>query len=382
MNKNEKFTIIIINSIKPYGYEVNNIIGLPRDFKFRLRYRKQWVHVNNVADLIDTDGLLILRVFQTGKLIPLRRIHIIKARMIGDIAYIEYLLCDWIALASSDTDRKEQLQKFQQLVSAAIGSIPNAPNVNMEWLVFSATDFAYDFRDSSIDDVNCWGNLIQELRNVEMFFDVDFFKIFNVYDERGKETKIEKGKGFILKNDTTYTLEVLQRTHTGKTGDSAVLANRFLRLRFDEEDFRGIEANHAILSKYDLFRFIFRANANRVPKNSFIILSVDPSERSISLQSETNNFEEPPQVLKIGPLPDIFMETKITRGHWKLIKMGLQFVFSLIFLAIYVAPDLFLSPENGKQTLVSKIALIIFILINSGPLSKVFEALASKAKIG
>src|SRR5690349_12187560 len=98
MNKPEekKFVIIIVNSIAPYCYELNNILALPDNFVYRFRFRKskkgEWMpQIDNPKSLRDCDGLIVLREFQTtGQFIPIRKIHINKVSVIGDIVYIEY----------------------------------------------------------------------------------------------------------------------------------------------------------------------------------------------------------------------------------------------------------------------------------------------------
>ena len=58
MDKDEsKFVIIIVNSIPPYCYELNNILSLPDGFNYRFRYQKkkmgEWMpEIENPKDLM------------------------------------------------------------------------------------------------------------------------------------------------------------------------------------------------------------------------------------------------------------------------------------------------------------------------------------------
>ena len=86
MDKHNKFVIIIVNTIPPYGYEINNIIGLPEGFPYRFRYRQWYIpEIPDPSQISDCAGLIVLRNFETAKFIPVRKIRISNIRKVGDM---------------------------------------------------------------------------------------------------------------------------------------------------------------------------------------------------------------------------------------------------------------------------------------------------------
>ena len=382
-------TIIIVNAIKPYGYEINNVLALQSGFPYRFRYRRNWVHVPSAGNLDGTDGLIILRDFHTGRFVPIRRILIKKAKEVGDIFYITYFLRELIQLPSDDAGRERELNKFHDLVSAAIKGHQNDPNSDLEYLVFRASDFSYslDVVDGDMADEQRWGLIVQELLRLSIFFDIDFLRLVSVKDDNDRDVPVQEGVGYLLDNDTTYTLEIIQRTQTGRSGDSGVLSSRVLNIRFDEDDFRGIQPAQNITGRYDLLQFILRSQANRLPKKSFLILRTEPPIREV-INPEISS--QDPQ--KIGPVPEIMVPCKIMRSPWHLPTVLLQVILAAICLALYVAPKLIIwnlfthigrIPPATDATYVaaSKAALVFFIVLVSGSFKKAFALLASSGGI-
>src|SRR5689334_2753489 len=117
MDKN-KFVIIIVNSIPPYCYELNNMLSLTNGFSYRFRYQKKkqgnWMpEITDPSELENCSGLIVLRDFHnTADLIPIRKIFIYKTIIIGDIVYLEYTLGEKVEFSSDLKRREEQLKTF------------------------------------------------------------------------------------------------------------------------------------------------------------------------------------------------------------------------------------------------------------------------------
>jgi hypothetical protein len=214
---NNKFVIIIVNSIPPYCYELNNILSLPNNFTYRFRYQKtkqgNWMpEIENPYDLKDKHGLIVLRDFQnTAEFIPVRKVFIYNIIIIGDIVYIEYSLEDKVEFSSDLKDRETQINLFNQRITTDINLIkyPNAPLTDLKNLIFFGTDYSYDIIDTKYKgaandkDSNRWGNIIETIGNYKtvgltVYNNTDFLKIIGLQDENGKfaEIKSENNKAY------------------------------------------------------------------------------------------------------------------------------------------------------------------------------------------
>lgn len=377
----DRTTIIIINSIRPYGYELNNILALPIGFSYRCRFRREWVDLPTPQGVVGTDGILVLRVFQTAQFIPVRRVKIKSASVVGDIYHIKYQLGDWISLPADEEERRKKIKGFNQLLSAALGDAENPANANLRRLVFSAADLAYDFSQSP-ESNNDWGILVNELQTLDLFSDVDFVKIVSLRDENGAEASVSPGVGFELANGATYSMEVIQRTKTGSTGNSGVGANRTLRLIFDQTDFYGLQAAQSITGRYDLLTFIFRVDATRLPKVATQILRVDPDG------SGGNSDRARPWI------PDILIPMSLKAPKLQVLGLGIRVVLAAVALAIYIAPQVFVPRDalslllglQGRQLdaaadVISKIALVLAILLNTGSASKLIDGIVARGRL-
>src|SRR2546429_8544129 len=145
-----RFTIIVIDAVRPYAYEINNILALPAGFTYRCRYRQRRVGVDRpVERLRHTNGLVILRCLEDGRMFPVRKIHGDAARKVGDIVYIQYSLADRVKLSSAQGERQRQIDHFNELVLPNLAE-PNEPGADLTHMVFFGIDFCY-FLDESSD---------------------------------------------------------------------------------------------------------------------------------------------------------------------------------------------------------------------------------------
>jgi hypothetical protein len=273
-----KFTIIIINSIPPYAFELNNILALPKGFNYRFRFqnkkKEKWMpEIANPKELTNTNGLIVLRDFQnTAKFFPIRHIHIIDVKIIGEIVYLEFNLEDRVVLNSDSNERIKQIKKFNEriIVDINVTKYPNIAKKDLHNLIFFGNDYTYDFKDSisfidkDEEENNKWGNTIEVLGNYNngdnIFKDVDFFNLIGIYDSDNNKAPIIKKKSksyYRLENKKEYNVRLFQRTYTGisNQGNSSVINSRSATLISGVEDIKVILNKKDILGKYDLYEF-------------------------------------------------------------------------------------------------------------------------------
>jgi hypothetical protein len=303
------FAIIIVNSIKPYCYELNNVLSLPSGFTYRFRYQKkkkgEWMpEIPNPKQLKGCKALVVLREFSvTAKLIPIRKILITKVVMIGDIVYIEYELDERIIFSSDILIREKQLEVFNQRILTDINTslYPNIPGEDLRNLVFFGTDYTYDFKDDDYkgdrndEDSNRWGNLLELIGSfngtgIDEYKDFDFMKITGVFDENGNPARILRIKNksfFVIYNRKVYAIQFLQRTFTGSIGSSAVTIPRDVVLVSDPNEVKLLTPRLNISGKYDLLSLVFRPEISRMKRNTFLMLQFYKGNEALPFPSIT-----------------------------------------------------------------------------------------------
>lgn len=352
-----KFVIIIVNSIPPYCYELNNILSLPDNFSYRFRYQKtkqgNWMpEIQNPYDLKNKHGLIVLRDFQTtAEFIPIRKIFIDNILVIGDIIYIEYLLKEKVDLSSDLTERDNQINQFNQRIVTDINltKYPNIPSTDLKNLIFFGTDYSYDIQDTKYKgadedkDSNKWGNIIETIGKYKgvglpVYNNNDFFKIIGITDESGSfaKQKIKNSKAYYeIDNKKIYKIQFLQRTYTGRSnvGDSSVLTPRIVELATGNPEIIPIISQKDIMGKYDLLELTFKSNVTSPSLQSYLLLRVKDAE--------------PPKA------PTIIIPIKVlfsTREFFLNISSVLLFV--ILFITYLYAEGImqFLTPKNTNLT--------------------------------
>src|SRR5438552_3897021 len=89
--------VMITNTIVPYCYDIGHVLGLPKGFSHRFRYWENWVKLSgHIRDIRGRDGVVVLRDFSTGELIPVRRVRFLDVESMGDVHYIEFGVDDYL----------------------------------------------------------------------------------------------------------------------------------------------------------------------------------------------------------------------------------------------------------------------------------------------
>jgi hypothetical protein len=390
-----RFTVIVSNTLRPYAYEVNNVLALPPGFRYHCRYRHHWVQMDRPAERLPrTNGLFILRSFDDGRLYPLRRIFVDSARMVGDILYVEYLLRDWITLSSSVDKRRRQLDRFNEMVSATLAE-PNQPGQDLRQLLFFGPDFCWFLDeepgpDTPATDEERWGNIVDELRRIPVYHEYDFLKVVQLRDEHRRAVPVVDGEGYRLRPSGTYELEMLQRRHVLENDVNAAPSNRLIRLLLNEQDYRAIEDTFPVASRYDVFRYRFQTTSHHLRKHSFMLLRNEPSTHS-----------RDPDAGGAAPLstliPDVLIPTVIDRTRGQLAVLGMRAALALLLFTAYVAPQAVLGPAEAGGVVrlpsgpvlmssdvanrgLAQLALVLLVLVLTGSFDAGVRAVTARIR--
>jgi hypothetical protein len=320
MNQNT-LAYIVINSIEPYCYEINNILCLPNEFRYRARYRSKWIPtISNLETLEGMDGVIVFRDWNTALLLPIRRIRITNITYVGDVIYIEYELLALIELDSDFSKSQEQINDFNKQMIVMLKDFANIPKNDLKNLVFINSDVTTNFIDKSFEgnneniEFNNWGKIVSIIEKVECYKDIDFVKIISIHDENGKNVGLAKfnnlSGGYLIEGSNTYIISVFQQSYIPKErGDSSVASMRTINILSDNEYCEILKGSQVITGKYDLYDFKFRTKSISTSSNSDFILQI----------TRKDNIE----------IPFIKIPIRIDRPTYKRI---VQFVASVIFI--------------------------------------------------
>ena len=320
-----RIVYIIFNSIPPYAFEANIILALPDGMPYRARFRKEWhPDINNPRDIELRDGVLVLRDWDTGSLIPIRRIRIRKVDPVGDIYYIDYLLTNLIEYDSDDQTRDNQVKDFNERILFELRPYQNNPGEDLIKLVFMGSDLAANISDShpkgELDqrEFDNWGKIVSLIGKIGCYLDQDFLKIIRLSDEGGKQRKFVSVGGikrYSLSNTKVYYLDVFQRSFTTKTADSSV-TTRTIKLSAEIDAIKPIRDRFAIVGKYDMYRFRLKAQAPQRTRDTDIAIDTERADQK-------------------GPVPTIYLPVRITTPITTMvyrIVAALFFIFGAILL--------------------------------------------------
>jgi hypothetical protein len=345
-------TFIVINSIPPYAYEINNILALPNGVPYRVRYRKKWLpNITDAKQISRRDGVIVLRNWDTGEFVPLRHINISTVDVVGNIYYINYLLKDLIDFDSDESLRTQQLQSFNAKLAVELNPYPNNPGSDLDKLIFLTPDLTASIQDSrSIDtrgqtDYGAWGKIVGLIGNIQCYIDTDFLKIIQIADINGEPANLIQTRltrRFMLTGDQTYSLEVFQHSFTSKgRGDSSV-SPRNLQLNGETEAVRMIKNEFAISGKYDRYEFRFKTESLN-------------HTRDIDLSLEIHRQDN-------RGMPTLYIPVRITNPLWVTFARVLALAFFVIgTILLFFADKLF---PNSIETARN---VGIFAMIISGP---------------
>ena len=369
--------LLVVNNIPPYGPELVNVLAAPPLSTCRFRYQRKYAPtIGNITSLIDKEGTIVLRSHGTGRFMPLRTCKVILVRLVGDIVYLTAELHD-IAAIASDKLSEEQLRVFNELMVNAIGTFENPQGGDLLNLILYEDGAVYQrlhqwLEASDGDECGHWGNCILLMAHEFDLQAVDYYKIVELRDAQNRVLTFEPAKrvdgGYALQTESTYTLVVLQRTYTGKKGDSSVSGNRFLELTTNSENVTILRGKQPILGKYDVFHLYIRPT---------------PSSRRNYLQLFLGaSADKGTDVFRVSPLEIPLSIEASLRLKLRTIASGSVFVFLLLaYLFSHAVSGFFPAQWSVTAAEVEKVCLIGMILVGM-QLGELPRQLIARFKLG
>lgn len=255
--------VMITNTIVPYCYDIAHILGLPSCLSHRFRYRAKWIKLSYEAKGIkNQDGLIVLRNFRSGNLMPIRYVRIQDVLTDGDINYIEFQLGNYFPVGSTQRARDEIAEVLWKK------GFENKGGEELECLVFDVSWRA------KIEENENWDAILREIGGIDCYKDFGFLKVLHVWESDGRSACVtldETGKySLALRPNTLYFLDVLQHVPWEIDKKESIDVPYDVELKTETDEVTILRKIQRVVGKYDLLRFIFKTPFGYSVKHTFL----------------------------------------------------------------------------------------------------------------
>ncbi len=347
-NNIEKYLIIIPNMIKPYGYELVQILAYPSNILYRFRFEEEWVHEKvkyNLKKMTNREGYILFRDKNKAKLYPIRRFILRTAQKIGTIYYFEYELKELFDYDSKKDLQEGQIDKFNRDFLVAHDSIikNNESKIDMKPLVL-LSNFNPDIMNNNKEyddgiEKECeqWGNIITFIKEIKFYQNVEFIKIIDTYDVKCPDKKVNiEHNALVVTEGKDYHLRILQIT---KRLIEVNESPRDIALKTDNKYISLIRDRQRAVGKYDILIFMFRINPWSGNTRSFIDIIHE-------VETEAEQYTE----------PTLHIPIKIESRPRKIL---INIIIFLIFMSVYIFPNIVQLIFDLKERLIKDISIVI-----------------------
>ena len=347
--------IVITNAIRPYHRHNISILSFPPGAKYHFRYRRPFVSDVLPEDIEGCPGLLILRNWKSGEMLPLRWCTGVRKENYGEYIFFDFQfdsIFDVRSLAEAEAWRT-----YQAAIEATLPKgVKNVPETDLAPLVFPVPsealkqfqEPAHDLpvQTASTDHVRRWLAIVSLVGMLEAYRDEHFYTVSRVYEDRASSVAVcdyrklsAKRNGYRLVGNRVYFVEVIQVTVPFKGGKGPV---EELRLTSPAGHIQELRTSWVIDGPYDRARFLLYVvpqETRRTP--SLLILSKQPSppkERTSSEKSERELAAEGPADTPAAttggpPVPPTLLDLDIVWGakryFGKRVLPGITFVIGV-----------------------------------------------------
>lgn len=264
---------VIVNYIPPYMYEIAGILGAIAGAKTRFRFQSKYVQpaaLNPTGSGL-SEVVICMRNRDSGAIIPLRWGELRSWRWIAGIAVFDVELKSLATLPDSPAARQQYRLAFTTWITQEMEDFDNSGGQDLKKLVYVSRRLEDSLQrvdsDSPSHDTR-WANLLSEIE--EQFPDprVDFVLVSAPRTSREVPiaSTVEDGtRGVRVVQGEQYHLEITQRTHTSKKGDSTIGTESTVLLSSESPDILIPQPQHAIKGKYSDVELYFSVSREAPP---------------------------------------------------------------------------------------------------------------------
>jgi hypothetical protein len=334
----------IIHDNLPYCYDINSILALPAGFRYRNRFRKDWVEGNlhdHIDSMIEQDVLIILRVQEKNSLIPVRWGTIKVAQQVGSIYYFEYLLGDLVAYPSDADNREKQIARATRLFQDNHVWLPGTPGQMLHKpSVFRSTTGSQLDR-AKANDSAAWGNSVGAVTTAPIFEKAEFLDVLGLFDLKNRPSPVQD-EHYVIRSNTVYQLRVFQYIPT--PGVPPVVPPHDINAATFTDHFVQLRPKQRAVGLYDELIFVLKSRRLPPKERSAIEITHDPAPYG------TGSYA-----------PGALYIPVITTG-----RSPAMTTFWLLLLAASLAGMFAPQTYPGDNAVVRNLATVIFVLIVTG----------------
>jgi hypothetical protein len=350
----------IVHDNVPYCYDINYILAMPSGFRYRNRFRRTWIEGNlhsNIAAMVGSEVLIILRVQAANRLIPVRWGTIREAQQVGDIYYFEYILGDLVSYSAEPAKRDDNIRDATRLFAGMHVWLPgSAGQMLTQPSVFRSTaGISLDRKDA--DDFDAWGNLVQAVTTAVIYERAEFLKVMGLYNLKGRKCPVDNEQ-FVIRSNTIYRLRVWQ--YVPKPGPTATVTPHDIDVATFSDHFVQLRSRQRAVGLYDMLNFWLKSR--RLPPKELSAIEIPHNPAPAGTGSYA---------------PGALYLPVITSG-----RSPVLVVFWLAVLAACLVGMFAPAAYHANATIIRNLATVVFILVISGwrsTLDAVFPSLPWQA---
>ncbi len=360
--------VMITNTIVPYCYDIGHVLGLPKGFSHRFRYRERWMKLaGDIRDIRGKDGIVTLRRQETGVLIPVRRVRFQDVVSIGDIHYIEFEVGDYL----DERTRDEAARKMGQKIGEK--GFENARGADLECLVFEIDGLSEE--KTAVLEAETyvrWMAILREIGRFDCYKDFGFLRVLGVRDSEGVPAaagRDETGKcSYRLKPGGLYFLDVVQHIPWEIEKTEAIGEPYEAELKAETGEIVILRGLQRVVGKYDLLRFIFKTASGETRRQTFI-----------EIESKQGG-----EAGKYG-LRRLFLPVRIELARWKKWFRVVRIFVAIAAIFAAIGADLLVrlvktwAGVGADAELVRASALVVLVLV-SGKFDEMVKEFVKEAK--
>lgn len=293
--------------------------------------------------MVGSEVLIILRVQEQNRLIPVRWATIIETDQIGSIYFFQYILGDLVSYSSDRAERDRQIAHATEIFAESHVWLPGtAGEMLFQPSVFRSTVGFKLERVAAADYDTAWGNSVDAITIAPVYQNMEFLQILGFFDLKGKSSTIY-GEHYVLSPNTVYQLKVFQYIPT-VPGQTSNVAPHNITVATFADHFVQLRTKQRAVGLYD--ELIFMLKTKRLPPKepSAMELTHDPTPDSTGLYA-----------------PGTLYIPVITTGR----SPALTVFWAIVLVACLVG---MFTPQayHTNETVIRNLATVIFVLIVSG----------------
>jgi hypothetical protein len=334
----------IIHDNLPYCYDINMILALPSGFRYRNRFSETWVEGNlhnNIASMVGSAVLIVLRVQELNLLIPLRWGTIREAQQVGTIYYFEYELAELISYSSVTETRATEIKEATTRLAETHVWLPGTVNQPLsEPSVFRSTAGS-QLKLSSGDDFEAWGNSVAAVTTAQIYERAEFLNVLGLFDLKGQPSRI-RDEQYLIRPNSVYQLRVFQ--YVPAPGSTPTVEPHDIQVVTFTDHFVQLRPKQRAVGKYDMLVFVLKSK--RLP----------PKERSA--------IEIPHNPAPTGSgsyAPGALYLPVMIQGRPPAVTIAWLLVVAACLVGMF-RPSIY----HADSTVVRNLATVIFVLLVSG----------------